>query len=53
MYNSIKDAQVAMDNSGVQEWFVGFSDEKMDSVIEWMWRNDKSPEQAAEFYKVA
>lgn len=49
MYNSINDAHAALINSGVLEWF-DFDVINIDDVVEFMYRNDKTPEQAAEHF---
>ena len=61
MYTTTLDASVAIDNSGVNEWFYAAwfdgdndaYDEKMIEVFEWMWRNDKTPAEAAAHFQVA
>lgn len=50
MYNSIQDAHTVLINSGVCELF---QCEDLDNVAEYMYQNDKTPEQAAEFFGVA
>ena len=49
MYNSINDAHTALINSGVLECF-NFDVFNIDDVIDFMYRNDKTPEQAAEHF---
>lgn len=51
MYNSINDAHTALINSGVLEMFY-FDLFSEDDVIEYMYRNDKTPDQAAEYFGV-
>lgn len=48
-YNSVNDAKTALVNSGVIEWF-DFN--QSDNVVEWMYRNDATPEQAAKHFSV-
>jgi len=52
MYNSISDAATALDNSGVYEWF-DFDAISERDVVEYMYRNDATPKQAAEHFVVA
>lgn len=52
MYNSINDAAVALTNSGVYEWF-DFDTINETDVVSYMYRNDATPEQAAEYFEVA
>lgn len=47
MYNSINDAATALTNSGVYEWF-DFELVNEHDVVEFMYRNDATPEKAAE-----
>lgn len=51
MYISINDAHTALINSGVLEMF-DFDLTSEDEVVEYMYRNDKTPEQAAEHFGV-
>jgi hypothetical protein len=50
MYNSINDAETTLGNSGVFEWF---EYEMLEAVAEWMYHEDATPEQAAEYFEVA
>jgi len=52
MYNSINDAAAALTNSGVYEMF-DFDAVAESDVVEYMYRNDATPEQAAEHFEVA
>jgi hypothetical protein len=52
MYNSINDAKVALQNSGVFEWF-DFDEIPEKTVYQWMYENDATPEQAAQHFGVA
>lgn len=47
IYNTIQDAETALVNSGVFEWF---DYDQLEDVAEWMYRNDATPEQAAEHF---
>lgn len=49
MYNTIQDAKTAFINSGVVEW-IDFDSVDEADVYEWMYRNDKTPEEAAEHF---
>jgi len=49
MYNSITDAKTTLDNSGVAEWF---DYDSLEEVVSWMYNNDATPEQAAEYFEV-
>ena len=51
MYNSINDAHTSLINSGVLGMF-DFNLISEDEVVEYMYRNDKTPEQAAEHFGV-
>jgi len=51
MYNSINDAHTELINSGVFEWF-DFDVINIDDVVGFMYRNDKTPEHAAEHFGV-
>jgi len=46
-YNSIQDARTELVNSGVIEMF---DYEMLDEVIEWMYRNDATPLEAASHF---
>ena len=52
MYNTIADAATALTNSGVYEWF-DFDIISERVVAEHMYRNDMTPEQAAEYFNAA
>ena len=43
-YTTIEDARTAFTNSGVENFLP--TDDQAKSVVEDMWRNDKSPEKA-------
>lgn len=49
MYNTILDAKTDLQNSGVYEWF-DFEDMSESDVVEWMYRNDATSDQAAEYF---
>lgn len=51
MYNSMSDAKVALQNSGVFEWF-DFDQLEEKAVYQWMYENDKTPEEAAKHFDV-
>ena len=51
MYNSINDAHTTLINSGALEMF-DFDVINIDDVVEFMYRNDKTPEQAAEHFGI-
>ena len=52
MYTTKTDARVALTNSGVYEWF-DFDAIDEEAVIEYMYREHATPEQAAEHFEVA
>lgn len=51
MYTTINDAHTALINSGVFEMF-DFDVIEFDDVVRYMWNNDATPEQAAEYFGV-
>jgi hypothetical protein len=51
-YETITDARTELQNSGVFEWF-DFDVVDQQVVADWMWRNNATPEQAAEHFQVA
>lgn len=56
-YATTMDARIALLNSGVYEWFDFKYNENGNSefeneVVEWLWLNDASPEQAAAHFGV-
>jgi len=51
-YETVLDAKTELENSGVFEWFDFELTPKMD-VAAWMWRNNATPEQAANHFQVA
>ena len=48
---TLNDAKTVYDNSGVCEWFYDAGIDDAD-VIEWMYRNDASPAEAAKHFEV-
>lgn len=50
-YETVTDAFNALINSGVIEWF-DVDEYDLNEVAEWMWRNEATPDQAAEHYGV-
>ena len=48
-YQTITDAKNALANSGVYEWF---DIKQLDDVIEYMYRNNTTPEEAAQHFGV-
>ena len=52
MCNSVNDAATTLTNSGVYEWF-DFDSINEHDVVEYMYRNDATPESAAEHFDVA
>ena len=49
MYTSINDAKNTLDNSG---WVDAFPLEVFDAVYCWMYQNDKTADEAAEYFNV-
>lgn len=51
-YETIQDAKTELQNSGVYEWF-DFDVVSEKDVVEFMYRNNATPEQAAVKFNVA
>ena len=49
-YQTINDAKNALTNSGVYEWF---DLDMIDDVVEYMYRNNATPEDAAKHFNVS
>lgn len=52
-YTTATDAQTALINSGVFEWFDFEQGHSEDQVAQWMYENKASADQAAEHFGVA
>jgi hypothetical protein len=52
-YDTLNDAYTALINSGCLEWFGDIPTDVNSHVVNWMYRNDATPEQAAEYFEVA
>ena len=51
MHSTINDVKVALQNSGVYEWF-DFDQVEEKAVYQWMHENDAVPEDAAKHFEV-